>query len=188
MIIVVAALLAVLSVPLSGVSLRPLGKLPLHRPWLVWLSILAQMLITLVSALPHMLSSLLHVGTFGFAAAFMWSNRHICGSWLIAVGAAMNLAAIVANGGTMPASEWAWNTAGFAEMTGFENSNVTADATLWFFGDILAIPKTWPLSNVFSIGDIVIVIGVGYFAHVTCRRAKLGVLVPESIAAQLATV
>ena len=39
MIIIVASMLAVLTVPFSGVSLAPLAKLPIHRPWLVWLSI-----------------------------------------------------------------------------------------------------------------------------------------------------
>ena len=83
----------------------------------------------------------------------------------------MNLAAIAANNGTMPASPWAWRVAGLPTMTGdFENSNVTSDARLWWLGDVFAIPKGWPFANVFSAGDLVIVVAMAYFAHAWCRR------------------
>ena len=32
---------------------------------------------------------------------------------------------------------------------------------LAFLGDIMAVPEGWPLANVFSIGDVVLVIGAG---------------------------
>jgi hypothetical protein len=83
----------------------------------------------------------------------------------------MNLAAIAANSGTMPASPWAWRVAGLPTMTGgFENSNVTSGARLWWLGDVFAIPKGWPFNNVFSAGDVIIVIAIAYFAHSWCRR------------------
>ena len=42
-----------------------------------------------------------------------------------------------------------------------------------WLGDVFAIPRGWPLANVFSIGDVVIVVAVGYFAHMVCRRAPV---------------
>ena len=72
----------------------------------------------------------------------------------------------------MPASASAWHTAGFPTITGeFENSNVVHGARLPWLGDVFAIPKGWPFANVFSVGDVVVVIAVAYFAHTWCRRA-----------------
>jgi hypothetical protein len=30
---------------------------------------------------------------------------------------------------------------------------------LWFLGDVFAIPAGWPLANVFSVGDVLILLG-----------------------------
>ena len=51
----------------------------------------------------------------------------------------------------------------------FENSAALSDPRLGFLGDIFAVPASWPLSNVFSIGDILIVVGGTYLAHQCCR-------------------
>ncbi len=175
MIIVVAAILAVLTVPLSGRSLAPLAQLTLRHVWLVWLSIGTQLLITLIPGFPEMAGEALHLLTFAAAAAFMWANRRLPGTMWIAVGAGLNLAAIAANGGTMPASAWAWRTAGFDALTGgFENSNVVVSPRLAWLGDVFAIPSEWPLANVFSVGDVIVVVGVGYFAHCAARALDAG--------------
>lgn len=173
MIIVVAALLAILTVPLTGRSLAPLAHLTVRRSWVVWASVLMQLPITLIPAFPATLGQVVHMLSFALAGIFVWSNRHIPGELVIAVGGLMNLIAIAANGGTMPASEWAWQTAGFPPPTdSFGNSSVVESARLPWLGDVLAIPESWPLSNVFSIGDVIIVAGLTYLVHRTCR-AKL---------------
>ncbi len=176
MIIVVASILAILTVPLTGGSLTRLARLPIRKAWLVWLSMGLQVGITLVPGFPNWLGQPLHLFTFALSAAFIWSNRGLPGALFIALGAALNLAAIAANGGTMPASEWAWRTAGFPTLIGdFENSNVITGARLSWLGDVFAIPKGWPLSNVFSVGDVVIVIAMTYLAHTWCRRPSSAV-------------
>ena len=172
MIIVIASIAAVLTVPLTGRALTPLAKLDLRRVWLVWLSIVLQVVITSVPNFPNWLGQPVHVFTFALSAAFLWGNRHLPGAYILAVGAGLNLAAIAANNGTMPASPWAWHTAGYPVLTGrFENSNVVHGARLWWLGDVFAIPKGWPLANVFSVGDVVVVIAVAYLAHAWCRRS-----------------
>ncbi len=172
MIIVVATIAAVLTVPLTGRSLSPLAKLALRRVWLVWLSIGLQLVITLLPGFPNWIGQPLHLFTFALSGAFLWNNRLIPGALLVGLGAGMNLAAIAANGGTMPASAWAWRTAGFPVLVNeFENSNVIHGARLPWLGDVLAVPKGWPFSNVFSLGDIVIVFAVGYLAHRWCRTS-----------------
>lgn len=171
MIILVACIAAVLSVPATGRSLAPLAGLSLRRVWLVWLGAGLQLVITLGPATPNWLGEPLHLTTYALSVAFLWCNRHLPGALLLGLGTALNLAAIVANGGTMPASESAWRTAGLPTITDqFENSNVVHSARLPWLGDVFAIPKGWPLANVFSVGDVLIVIAVAYLAHVCCRR------------------
>jgi hypothetical protein len=183
MIIVVMSFIAILTVPMSGISLAPLAKLTILRPWLIWLSIGLQFGITVIPGIPNFLGEPVHLFTFALAALFMWSNRRVCGSVPMTFGAMLNLAAIAANGGTMPASPWAWKTAGFPPLVGeFENSNVVSSPKLAWLGDVFAIPKGWPFANVFSVGDVVIVIAVGYFAHMSCRRPPA---LPQSPQGQL---
>ena len=186
MIIVVASIAAILTVPLTGRSLAPLAKLDLRRVWLVWASIGMQILITSVPRFPNWLGQPLHLFTFALSAAFLWSNRHLPGAYLLAVGASLNLAAIAANNGTMPASPWAWHTAGLpAIVDQFANSNIVHGARLWWLGDVFAIPKGWPLANVFSVGDVIVVVAVACLAHVWCRRAAATVDVESITAAVL---
>ena len=74
----------------------------------------------------------------------------------------MNLAAIAANGGIMPASPSALEAAGkIANPDEFTNSGAVANPKLAILGDILAWPEPIPLANVFSIGDIVLVSAPG---------------------------
>ena len=86
-------------------------------------------------------------------------NLALPGMAVIAAGAVCNLAAIVANGGYMPADPGALATAG-VDTSGPTNSIVVADPALRFLTDIFAIPAAIPLANVFSIGDVLIGIGV----------------------------
>jgi hypothetical protein len=173
-IILVAAIAAILTVPLTGRSLSPLAKLQLHRVWLVSLSLGLQVVITVIPRFPSWLGEPLHLASFVLSAAFLWSNRHLPGAGLVALGATLNVAAIAANHGTMPATAWAWRTAGFPLLTdGFQNSNVVSGARLWWLGDVFAVPNGWPLANVFSVGDVIVVVALGYLAHTWCRRSAV---------------
>ena len=86
-------------------------------------------------------------------------NIRIRGLALVAAGAATNLAAIAANGGVMPAAPEAVAGLGLAPE-GFSNSVVLADPVLRPLTDIFVLPPWLPFANVFSIGDILIGLGV----------------------------
>ena len=89
------------------------------------------------------------------------ANRAIPGMSLIALGALSNLTAIIANGGFMPASPGALAALGRVESTGYSNSAVNPDAALAPLTDIFALPPWLPFTNVFSLGDVLIGLGVG---------------------------
>ena len=67
--------------------------------------------------------------------------------------------AILANGGYMPADPAAFGSV-FKLTPGYSNSVVVADPALRPLTDIFALPAAFPLANVFSIGDVLIGIGL----------------------------
>jgi hypothetical protein len=87
-------------------------------------------------------------------------NLAIPGIALVAIGAASNLFAIAANGGVMPASPEANAAFETLDGAGFSNSVVMADPALRPLTDIFVLPTWVPFANVFSIGDVLIGLGV----------------------------
>ena len=170
MIIPVLGLLAVLSPMLAGGSLRRLGDLRIRCAWILVLALVAQIVVIEVvpRADPVVLSGV-HLATYVAAGVFVAINRQVPGLWLVALGAASNGLTIAANGGTLPASRSALERAGVHLVPGeFLNSGVLPHPRLAFLGDVFAIPAGLPLANVFSIGDVLIVLGVGWGVHRIC--------------------
>ena len=91
---------------------------------------------------------------------FVLANIRVPGLPLVAAGSASNLAAIVANGGFMPTTEAALAAAGLEPVAGYSNSAVLPDPRLWPLTDIFALPPWLPLANVFSLGDLLIGVGL----------------------------
>ncbi len=170
MIIGLAYLLVLASVPLAGGRLMALADLPLRRPGLAVGAILIQ--IVVISVLPtmgHTLSVALHLSSYALLGAFAWSNRRIAGVPIVALGGLLNFTAIAANGGVMPADPDAIASLARQVPEGeFANSAVVDDARLQFLGDVFATPTWLPLHNVFSIGDGVLLLGVLVLVHVAC--------------------
>jgi hypothetical protein len=175
--IIVAGLVAVVaSVLLLGGRISRLADIRLHHPELVVVALVLQTVVIsfIPDSLPVAGSAAVHLLTYALGAAFVWLNRRIPGLWIIALGAGANLAAIAANGGEMPASPWAVATSGLRPVTkGFTNSGAVAHPRLAPLGDIFAIPRGWPLANVFSIGDVVLLIGAAVLLHGVCQ-SRLG--------------
>jgi hypothetical protein len=87
-------------------------------------------------------------------------NMALPGMALVAVGAAANLAAIVANGGYMPASAAALAALGKDIGSGYSNSAILPDPALAPLTDLFTMPGWLPFANVFSVGDVLIFMGV----------------------------
>jgi hypothetical protein len=174
MLLVFAALLILGTVPLAGGSLAVLADTPLRGAWIVLLALAVQILI--VSVLPGLDPDVfrpVHAATYGLLGWFLWLNRGLPGVWLIAAGGLANAVAIVANGGVMPAASGALATAGLpAEKPGeFANSAAVHAPSLGWLGDVFAVPEAWgPAANVFSIGDVVIAIGLAVTLHRLAAR------------------
>ena len=97
-------------------------------------------------------------------------NLRVAGMLLIAVGAICNLAAIVANGGVMPTTAAALQSAGLSPTDRFSNSAVLEDPALAPLTDIFALPSWVPFHNVFSVGDVLIAAGIVVVIAMGMRR------------------
>jgi hypothetical protein len=162
--------LALLTVPLAGGRLGNLARLHLRAVWAVVVAVTIQLLV--ITVFPHgdtMLHAVAHMLSYAVGAVFLVANRRLDGIWLAAVGATLNALVIALNGGVMPASVDALRRAGIQiNPAEFENSRPISDAKLGFLGDIFAWPTPMPFSNVFSIGDLLLVLGVAVIVHSVC--------------------
>ena len=167
MLVLVAAVLAVLSAALAGGRLSRLFDVRLRACWLPMVALLLQVVILQVlEDGPRALLVSVHVATYVMAAAFIWLNRSVPGLWLVAAGAACNGVTIALNHGTLPASASALEAADIhKDPAAFLNSGTVAHPVLGFLGDVFAWPAPLPFANVFSVGDVLIVLGAGYGAH-----------------------
>ena len=168
MLLVLTALVLLATVPPAG---GRLGRLADIRPRAVWAVLLAagiQVGVTQIPGGSHALHASLHVLSYVLDAYFVFANRRLAGVPVVALGAALNLAAITANGGVMPASAAALRISGIAERHGFDNSAALAHAHLAFLGDIIPVPGPWPIGNVLSVGDLIIFVGALIVLHVAC--------------------
>src|SRR5450759_5502676 len=172
MLVLAACALALISPLLAA---RWPAALLLHRwrwPLLIWVTLAIQVVVVEVP-LPGGLAPVLHVMTYLVALGFVWANRHIPRIMLVAAGAAANGITIALNNGVLPASAGAAAAAGVESHTTFANSAVIDHPTLPWLGDVFAWPAPLPLANTFSVGDVLIAIGVVLIAWTsTCRLGR----------------
>jgi hypothetical protein len=159
-------IVCVATVPLARGRLSALGELALRMPGLAVAGIALQ--VGIISLAPSGIEGLheaLHLVSYALLGACAWANRRIPGVPLILLGGLLNVVAIAANGGVMPADPALALDAAQRAGDGFVNSGVLAHPRLLFLGDVLPTPAWMPASNVYSAGDVVIVLGVAVLLH-----------------------
>jgi hypothetical protein len=170
MILIAAALVCVASVPLTGGKLGRLIELRLRWGGAAVGALALQVVITTLAPEGATgLHELLHVASYALAAACIVANWRITGLPVLALGAASNCVAIIANAGVMPASVGAMRVAGLAVEDHFANSAPVAHPRLLALGDVIPVPGPWPLGNVVSVGDILIIAGLLVILHRASR-------------------
>jgi hypothetical protein len=114
----------------------------------------------------------LYVGSTIAVLVAVARNIRLPGLAFVVLGAVSNLVAIFANGGIMPADPGAVAVAGLASHPGFSNSAVVASPALRPLTDIFALPAGVPFANVFSVGDVLIGVGIVVAIVAGMRRAR----------------
>lgn len=167
MLVLVLCILAMLSPRLFGGQLSRLAHVRFRGTWILLVALIAQILIIeIFPEADRTLLEVVHMATYVAAGVFVAVNWRVPGLFVVAAGGAMNGITIALNGGQLPASKSALNMAGIeVGKVEFINSGYIPDPVLPIFGDIFAWPEPFPLANVFSFGDVLIVVGVFYGAN-----------------------
>jgi Family of unknown function (DUF5317) len=172
-IVIVAALM-------RGGSLRHFAALRLRWLPLVIIGFVLQLLIfTPFASAPVIAFATLPIYVLSLALVTIWvaANWRVPGMTLIAIGLALNVVVIAANGGHMPVSPEAARLAGKYEMLVSDDpaiskhiAAVDGQVRLWLLSDLIAVPKGVPFAAVLSIGDIVLTVGIGILCYSTICR------------------
>jgi hypothetical protein len=161
---------------LLGGRLDRLGDLRFHWAWLAIAGLVVQLVLfsAPIAATVGDWGPPLYVASTAAVLVAVVRNWRIPGLAIVAIGAAANLLAIVANGGVMPVSPEALAALGADAAEGFSNSVVMVDPAVRPLTDIFALPAWVPLANVFSIGDVLIGVGVAAVIALGMRGARTG--------------
>ena len=146
----------------SGGHLAGLAQARFHWAPLAVAGLGAQLVILNPVTAGHVgaLGPFLYVGSSVLVLLVVIRNARLPGLRIVALGAALNLAAILANGGYMPTRAATLSAAGQSLPNAYTNSTVLDGAALALLTDIFAMPAWMPLASVFSIGDVLIGLGV----------------------------
>lgn len=117
---------------------------------------------------PDRLAVALWLASYGVFAAGVAANLSLPGVPLVVAGMLSNIAAIVANGGHMPALPAALRAAGL-HFSRSRNSALMSHPHLAWLVDRWATPRWVPWGNVFSVGDVLIAVG-GFVLVVAATR------------------
>jgi hypothetical protein len=181
-------LLGVVFALLLGGKPSRLLAVKLRLGWTVWMAIAVQgVLFTSLGQdfVPDLVVPL-HLASYGLLIAFALANAHIMSLVPLLVGMVLNAVVIAANGGRMPVSLAAWESAG---LGGDPETNVRLGAErLGFLGDVFALPAGFPLANVFSVGDLLIGLGaIAFIVSVATQEGSARRLVPSRLLRPLRT-
>jgi Family of unknown function (DUF5317) len=124
----------------------------------------------LSDGVPETLARAIYVGSTALVVVVVVANLKVTGVPVIVAGAASNLAAIITNGGAMPAAASALAAVGLG-TGGNTNSVLLERPALEPLTDIFATPRWMPLANVFSVGDVLIGVGVAVAIAAAMRRS-----------------
>jgi hypothetical protein len=113
----------------------------------------------------------LHLASYGGLLVFAAFNLRSLGVAVASLGMTCNAVAIAANGGSMPARQAALAAAGVKYGgDSAANSRLIDDSTrLGFLGDLFAVPRSVPLANVFSVGDVLVAAGLALLIALAMR-------------------
>ncbi|MFI5225576.1 MAG: DUF5317 domain-containing protein [Candidatus Limnocylindrales bacterium] len=165
MFILYAVVIGLIVGRLTGGRVERLGDIRFHWAWLAFAAVVVQLVLFLplvadALAGAQTLAIGLYVGTTAVVLGVVVRNIRLTGLPIVALGACLNLVAILANGGVMPATPEALAAAGLGPETNAAFDTRVVDPALPWLVDRFALPSWLPLANVFSVGDVLIGIGI----------------------------
>ena len=186
MFVLYAVILGIVLGYISGGRLRYLSQKPFKNLLLVISAFFIQLVIfsdiSFLKPLQNQPTAIviLHIFSYLLILAFIIINLKLPGVAFIGTGILLNAIVIILNKGHMPASIESLSSSSVGKYTDVlsqgESVNnsiaITSGTVLPWLGDIFAIPSYIPFSNVFSIGDIIIAIGICIYFALNMKPSK----------------
>lgn len=157
---------------------------PLYWKSFVFLAFSIQLVIfsnlTFIETLPAIFIIIMHYFSYICLLAFIVRNIKNYGINVVGIGIFLNSLVIFINGGYMPTipqnlkNTSVWQSAeAINQGEAVQNSaKMTSETLLPWLGDIFYLPSWIPLSNVFSIGDILIAAGICIYIVINMHPVK----------------
>jgi hypothetical protein len=176
MFILYAVVIGLVVGALAGGRPARIGQVQFNWGWLIFLGFATQVLLFSAPVTERVgaLGPPIYVASTAVVLAALIRNVAQPGLPIVAVGALCNFAAIVANGGYMPASTDALTALGRLPASGYSNSAVLNAPALAPLTDVFALPAGLPFANVFSVGDVLIGVGVALAIAIAMRPVRRG--------------
>ncbi len=155
-----------------GGALSKLAQMPLRYGWLIILAFALQVIIFLpwFESLPFSADAVpgLYMATMLVLVVAIGLNLAIPAMRVVMLGLLLNSIVIVANGGFQPVPVEVVTRLGKADKIGgmratghYSNWTLaTPDTRLTFLGDVLVIPTLVMRENAFSVGDLILSLGI----------------------------
>jgi hypothetical protein len=163
MVLVLAVLVGVALGRLLGGRVSALAAIPIRAPWLFYAAIALQIAGYPSGVLPWSIgdsvATALWMVSYALVIAAVAVNVRLPGAGIVGLGMLSNLAAVVSNGGHMPARASALRAAGMLYKGVHNNSAVAVHPNLPWLIDRWPVPAWIPMGNVYSVGDVVIAVG-----------------------------
>jgi hypothetical protein len=157
---------------LVGGRIEALSRLRLRWAWLAVAGLLVQLVLFTPTgdAMSGGYGPAIYVASTALVFLAVLRNIRLPGMPIVALGAISNLVAITSNGGFMPADASALAAAGLDGAGEHTNSVVLETPAFRPLTDIFAIPEGLPFANVFSIGDVLLGVGIVIVIAAAMRR------------------
>jgi hypothetical protein len=157
-----------------GHAFSRIAAIQLRSAWLALLAICLQLPLLRAPMVPSGnlgVEMVLFVGSLLLLLVFVWRNRRLAGVLILGVGVVCNLLVIMANGGFMPITPETLveinpgsTVEQWPEGVHYGNSKDVIrereNTELWALSDILVSPLAFPVPIAFSLGDLVIAVGI----------------------------
>lgn len=153
-------------------NLKALASLKLKFGWVFPVLLIIQLIVfSLQNDLKFLgqASGYIYIIVYIVGLVFLFMNRHHKGFFLIWIGVLLNFIVITLNGGRMPVSIESASVLDPSFIDAIKNelyakhSALTAETKLGFLGDIIPLSNPYPRTQVISIGDVVMNIGIFLF-------------------------
>ena len=154
MVLVLAVLVGLALGRLLGGRVSALAAIPIRAPWLFYAAIGL-----LPWSIGDSLATVLWMASYALLIAAVVVNVRLPGAGIVGLGMLSNLAAVVSNGGHMPARVSALRAAGMLYKGVHNNSAIAVHPNLPWLIDRWPVPAWIPMGNVYSVGDVLIAVG-----------------------------